>query len=139
LCRAREYTGAAHIDTRIFSLHTSVYVCSAHCARAARDSRARDNDNTAWVPRVYSPSKAAAQHARALWRASRRYTQRRQKYVCVCVCVCVCYARVYVPIAGVVWGMAIFLKNYRYSHLFKCARGRIDEYRWKVSAPGRYP
>lgn len=43
---------------------------------SARDSRARDNDNTAWAPRVYSPSKA--QHARCTVMACisrRRYTR----------------------------------------------------------------
>lgn len=73
----------------------------------ARDSRARDNDNTAWALRVYSPSKSE--------RVARACTVARSSLVAcnqpsVHVCVRACKQRKLV-------GHGDFLKTYRYFYL----------------------
>lgn len=89
ICAGRGNIPVPPTSTRGYS-RIRVHMCARRTddGTNARDSRARDNDNTAWTPRVYSPSKASAQHARALWHAFRRCTQRRWVHERVCVCVC---------------------------------------------------
>jgi len=131
ICAGRGNIPVPPTSTQEYSLCTQVCMCAVHTVHERRATAGRAITITPLGYRVCIRPRKRPRSTRVHCGVHLVATRNdaRSMCVCVCVCVCVCYARVYVPIAGVVWGMAIFLKNYRYSHLFKCARGRIDEYR----------